>query len=317
MSENENFLVNIEQNLTMALAQKAAALPKNFNQTKFTQNCLIMLESLKENEKISLQSIELTEIVKCLMKGAVLGLDFLNKECYAIPYKLKTGKISINFQTDYKGERKIAKVFSVKNIRQIDTELVKEGDFFEKSIIDNKKIINFKPQPFNDGKIIGAFSIITYEDGSIHSEDMSVKEMDIIKKSFSKAENSPSWEKTPGEMYKKTVLRRALKGVEKSFETQEQLRAYEDASEFEFNNGTQQNVEMFQNPYKPAAIENKSKPAEKVTRVEGVEVIEEIKEEYSCADCGKAIEQNVYDYSMRNFYKPLCLGCQRKIKGAK
>ena len=64
---------------------------------------------------------------------------------------------------------------------------------------------------------------------------MSKEEMDEVRTNYSKAANSSAWKNRPGEMYKKTVLRLNLKNVEKVFENPEQLRAYEEASEFEFN----------------------------------------------------------------------------------
>ena len=88
--QENQFALMIRETLTSTLIQKAASLPKNFNQTKFIQNCLTALEDIEKIEEV-----EPRTIVKGLMKGAVLGLDFLNGECYLIGYKNKeTGKRS-------------------------------------------------------------------------------------------------------------------------------------------------------------------------------------------------------------------------------
>jgi len=67
--ENQ-FAVMLQQNLTATLLQKAASLPKNFNQTKFVQNCLTAIEDIDD-----IENVEVSTIVKGLMKGAILGLD--------------------------------------------------------------------------------------------------------------------------------------------------------------------------------------------------------------------------------------------------
>lgn len=82
-----------------------------------------------------------------LAKGAYLGLDFFNGECYAIPY---SGEV--NFQTDYKGEIKLAKTYSRNPIKDIYAKNVREGDFFEEIIESGKQSVNFRPVPFSDKK---------------------------------------------------------------------------------------------------------------------------------------------------------------------
>lgn len=206
------------------LESKVAALPKNFNQTRFLQNCMTVLQDTKDIEKMHPVSVART-----MLKGAFLGLDFFNGECYAIPYGNE-----LNFQTDYKGEVKLAKKYSVDPISDIYAKVVREGDFFEEEIINGKQSVTFRPIPFNDGEIIGAFAVVIYADGTLDMESMTKKEIEQIRQDFSKAKNSPAWTKTPGEMYKKTVLRRLTKRVSLDFDTPEQLKAYKDGADVEF-----------------------------------------------------------------------------------
>lgn len=317
------FQLAIQSQLTETLAQKAAQLPKNFNQTKFVQNCLAALDSIDEIEKV-----EPVTVVKGLMKGAILGLDFMNRECYLIPYNNKdTGKKDVNFQTDYKGEKKLAKLYSVNPIEEITTEIVRAGDFYEVEVKDNKKFVNWKPKRFNDGEIEGAFSVVLYKDGSSVSSEMSKAEMDEVRKVYSKAKESPAWKNRPSEMYKKTVLRLNLKNVEKVFESPEQLRAYEDASEFDFNNKQTEAAPVVKNIYnaeikqiETQEQEQKQQPAEQVIEAEVVTPAEETKKdeaEFVCEDCGKKISWAENGYSNKNFGKPLCRSCQDVVRGEK
>ncbi len=221
-----NQLVQVHQNLERLLKEKVKALPRNFNQTRFLQNAMVVLQDVKGIEKAQPISIART-----MLKGAFLGLDFFNKECYAIVYGDQ-----VNFQTDYKGEIKLAKKYSLKKIHDIYAKLVREGDLFEESIQQGKQVINFKPKSFNDAKIIGAFAVCLYDDGSMLYESMSEAEINHVRKTYSKMPDGKAWKDSFGEMSKKTVLRRLCKLIELEFESYEQNEAWQDGSDSRFPN---------------------------------------------------------------------------------
>lgn len=234
------------------LQTKAAALPKDFNQTRFLQNCMTVLQETKDIEKMHPVSIART-----MLKGAFLGLDFFNRECYAIPYGNQ-----LQFQTDYKGEIKLAKKYSINKIKDIYAKVVREGDKFEEKVVDGKQYVNFEPIPFNNGEIIGAFAVVLFEDGSMMYETMSKAEIEAIRDNFSKAKNSLAWTKTPGEMYKKTVLRRLCKLIEKDFDSAEQRKVYEAADDMEFNKEKTVEVSPFDDIIIDAEFEDVKEPEE-------------------------------------------------------
>lgn len=216
-------LNTISENIKKLLVSKANALPKNFNETRFLQNCMLVLNDTKDIEKMDTKSVART-----MLKGAFLGLDFFSKECYAIPYGGQ-----LNFQTDYKGEIKLAKKYSINPIKDIYAKLVKEGDLLEVKIVEGRQIVNFYPLNFNDCDIKGAFAIAYFEDGSMLFESMSKKEIETTRKNYSKIPNGPAWEKSLGEMYKKTVLRRLCKLISIDFDNSEQDEAFRDGSDFD------------------------------------------------------------------------------------
>jgi len=220
---NDLILKDVHKNLNTLLESKAEALPKDLNKTRFLQNCMTVLQDTKGIEKCNSISVART-----MLKGAFLGLDFLNKECYAIPY----GN-SLQFQTDYKGEVKLAKKYSINPIRDIYAKLVREGDVFADKIENGLQVINFEPIPFNDGAIKGAFAVCYYEDGSMIYETMSLKELEHIRNTYSKQKNGQAWINSTGEMYKKTVLRRLCKNISLDFDSIEQRQVFEDSSDFE------------------------------------------------------------------------------------
>lgn len=208
--------------LTDKLEGVKEALPKDFNKARFVQNAIALL-----NDNPQLQKYSQSQLMAGLMKGAYLGLDFYSKECYLIPYGDQ-----LNYQTDYRGAKKLAKKYSIRPIKDIYAKLVREGDEFEEVIINGEQGINFKPKPFNDGNIIGAFAVCLYQDGGLVYDTMSLADLENTRKS-SKAPNSPAWKNFTGEMYKKTVLHRLCKHIELDFESPEQRSAFTAGMEIE------------------------------------------------------------------------------------
>lgn len=217
-------VVKFSQQLTDKLVSVETALPKDFNRERFVQNCLAVM-----NETPQLAKISPAQTIQGLLKGAYLGLDFMNRECYLIPY----GN-SVQFQTDYKGEVKFTKKYSVRKIKDIYAKVVREDDEFTEEIVDGNPSIDFKPLPFNGGDIIGAFAVVLYQDGGMAYETMSVSDINSVRNNYSKASQSKAWKNSFDEMCKKTVLRRLCKHIETDFESVEAHSAWEDGSGMDF-----------------------------------------------------------------------------------
>ncbi len=228
------YLNSIQEALMKQIAQKMGAMPEGFNKDRFVLNCITLIRDMLKDKKKkeNLNGISADSIALCMIKGAFLGLDFLSGECYAIPY---SGEM--NFQTDYKGEIKVCKKHSIQPIKDIFAKIVREGDEYDEGVEDGRQKLTFKPLPFNNKKIIGAFAIVTYMDGSMLYESMSAEEIEDVRKNYSKAKDSDAWKKSSGEMYRKTVIRRLSKYIEKDFDKVEQLMAYDEGGGVEFQNG--------------------------------------------------------------------------------
>lgn len=236
-SKKEIVLKETANNLNKLIEAKMAAMPQGFNQTRFLQNCMTVLQDTK-----GIEECQPLSVARTLLKGAFLGLDFFQKECYAIPYGVKVGSNwakELQFQTDYKGETKMAKKYSIRPIKDIYAKVVREGDEFIEEIAAGQQIINFKPKAFNSSEIIGAFAVVLYEDGGMEYETMSKEAIEEVKENYAKKDKegkySKAWVASTGEMYKKTVLRRLTKKIEKDFASVEQAKTYDESSDFEFH----------------------------------------------------------------------------------
>lgn len=228
----KEWLDGIQTGLFAQLAENQKALPPGFNKDRFVLNCITLIrDMLRDNKKKNqLQQVDPASIPICLAKGAFLGLDFFNGECYAIPY---AGEMK--FQTDYKGEIKLCKRFSKNEIKDIFAKVVREGDFYEEEVDGSTQKVVYRPKPFSNAPMIGAFAIVSYKDGSMLYDSMGKDEIESVRENYSKAQNSEAWKNSPGEMYKKTVLRRLCKMIDLEFDSVAQIKAYQTGGDAEFN----------------------------------------------------------------------------------
>lgn len=225
MAEKKNELT-FSESLNASLVEVKDGLPRDFNATRFVNNAVALL-----NDNTQLQEFAKAngtgQIKAGMLKAAYLGLDFMSKEAYLIPY----GK-TLNFMVDYRGAEKLVKKYSLKPVDIITSFIVREGDEFEVVIKDNEPSINFKPKPFNSGKTIGACAYVKFKDGTIQYDTMSLEELENTR-SHSKAKNSGAWVSFTNEMYRKTVLHRLCKHITLDFESAEQIKAFNEEMEIE------------------------------------------------------------------------------------
>lgn len=89
-------------------------MPEKFNKQRFLQNCMTVLQ----DGQADFSKCEAPTVVRTLLKGAFLGLDFFNGECYAIPYGNQC-----QFQTDYKGEIRETVIDEIADVQIMLTQL--------------------------------------------------------------------------------------------------------------------------------------------------------------------------------------------------
>lgn len=228
----EQWYGTIKTGLTKKLTENKEALPAGFNQQRFILNCITVIQDMMKDDKKKeqLEKINPETIPVCLAKAAYLGLDFFNGECYAIPYGG-----NLTFQTDYKGEIKLCKRYSKNKIKDIFAKVVRQGDFFMEEVDGGKQNVQYRPKPFSNEQMIGAFAIVVFEDGSMMYDTMSSEDIENVRNTYSKMKDSQAWKSSTGEMYKKTVLRRLCKLIDLDFDNIEQQKAYEDGGDVVFN----------------------------------------------------------------------------------
>jgi len=227
----------IHENISNLIKVNASAMPSGFNETRFIQNAMAVLQDVPD-----IENMEPKSVARTLLKGAFLDLDFFNKECYAIPYKKNIaarGKPAryvqeLNFQTDYKGEIKLVKKYALRKINEVYAKLVRKGDQFESGVKNGHQFVNFIPKPFSDAEIVGVFAVCDYTDGALLVETMTTTDVNDVRDKYSKknsaGEFSPAWRNRWGEMAKKVVLRLLCKLIQLEFGTAEAGEAFKSGS---------------------------------------------------------------------------------------
>lgn len=215
--------------------------PKDYNyQNELMGAYLILKETQDANKKPVLESCTQVSIANTLMDMVTLGVSMQKKQCYPVAYG---GKLQC--QISVYGNTCIARRYGLKTI---DAMCIYEGDTFTYHIENARIVIDEHKQDFlhiNKDKIIGAYAIVTMDDGSQYVELMS---MDMIKQAWKqgfgyKEGGSGTHQKFTDQMAMKTVKNRALKYIIRTYGTQAVSDAYDNFEETETDDRVVMDVE--------------------------------------------------------------------------
>lgn len=183
------------------------SFPKDYNVNNALTGAYL---TLKESKDDILKNCTQISVANSLMNMATLGLSVQKKQGYFIKY----GN-TCQFQKSYFGNVTIARRYGMKNI---ESEIIYEGDKFKYHIENGKKVLDIHEQDFmniDNEKILGAYAVIEMMDGTMHLEVMNIKQIkQAWKQGFGYKENgNGTHQKFTDQMAKKTVTNRALKQI--------------------------------------------------------------------------------------------------------
>lgn len=266
--------------LTAQLKQKqeyGLTFPADYNPTNALMGAyLILKETNDKNGKCVLETCSQTSIANSLMDMVTMGLSMQKKQCYPIAYG---GKLQC--QVSYHGNKAMAHRYGAKDI---NAEVIYEGDTFKYHIENGRKILDEHTQDFQNidlDKIIGAYCVITLSDGSTYMEVMNIKQIKTAwKKGFGYKENAGTHKDFTDMMAKKTVTSRACKQIVQQYGDVFTVESYEKAEELESVDTVAEDVEY----------EIKTKANSVDFHVEGLECVDD-------ADYTEPDEKEGDDYS--------------------
>lgn len=185
-------------------------LPSDYSPANALKSAMILLSEAKTKDgKPVLEHCSKPSISLSLLKMCVEGLSPMKGQCYFIPYGNE-----LQYSRSYQGSMSLAKRFG--GVKSINANVIYEGDDFSFSIDSKtglKKIDSHKPSINNidNNRILGAYAVIIYNDGSVDAEVMTIAEIRQAWNQGATKGNSPAHKNFTQEMAKKTVINRACK----------------------------------------------------------------------------------------------------------
>lgn len=185
------------------------------NEETFIKEASFAMQALSKNSYLS--SMDKNSIIESVLNICQVGLTLnpISKFAYLIP---RNGKCCLD--VSYIGLVKL--ITDTGSVKNVYAHIIRDGDLFEQTLGTHPEI-NHKPKLGNKGEIIGAYAVAILKDGTKQVEVMDINEVNEIRdkseayKAY-KAGKTKSciWVDYPGEMDRKTVVKRICKYLPKS-----------------------------------------------------------------------------------------------------
>jgi recombination protein RecT len=196
----ENQILSLEGAFNDVLSDKAI---------KFKAEAEFAVQVLMNNEYSLGIAVKNPDSVRnSVMNLAAIGLSLnpAKKQAYLVPRKN-----AICLDISYMGMVELA--IASGSVRMVKAELVRANDTFEMNGFDREPTHKFNPFAKDRGEIVGVYCVAKTAHGDWMTDTMTIDEVYAIRdrsESY-KAGKSTPWKTDPGEMIKKTIVKRASK----------------------------------------------------------------------------------------------------------
>jgi len=170
---------------------------------------LHLIGQVNRDNKPVLEVCSRESIANALLDMVTKGLSPIKKQCYFIPY----GNV-LKCDESYMGTIAIAKREA--DVKDVNANIIYEGDVFQYALdpkTGRRSVVKHE-QAFENidmDKIKGAYAIVEFNDGSIKTEVMTMKQIQQAWGQGATKGSSPAHKNFPDQMAIKTVISRALK----------------------------------------------------------------------------------------------------------
>jgi recombination protein RecT len=196
----ENQILSLEGAFNDVLSDKAI---------KFKAEAEFAVQVLMNNDYSLGIAVKNPDSVRnAVMNLAAIGLSLnpAKKQAYLVPRKN-----AICLDISYMGLVELA--IASGSVRMVKAELVKATDTFEMNGFDREPTHKFNPFAKDRGEIVGVYCVAKTNHGDWVTDTMTIDEVYAIRdrsESY-KAGKATPWKTDPGEMIKKTIVKRASK----------------------------------------------------------------------------------------------------------
>lgn len=206
----ENTVESVIKRIGEFTTQGGVKLPPNYSAENAVRSAWLIIQETKNLDKKPALDVCTRESVATAMLDMVLqGLNPVKKQCYFVVYGNK-----LVMQKSYIGTISVGKrVADIKDVRGVP---IYKGDEFAYEIDHQTGIkkITKHVQDFSNidpAGVIGAYAIVTYNNGSSRAEIMNMKQITASWNMGNAKGQSPAHKNFADEMACKTVISRALK----------------------------------------------------------------------------------------------------------
>lgn len=304
-----NIIIKTENDLKLFLHKNFMNQIKNFfgKEAEAMKFLSAVMSAVQRNQK--LLQCEPMSVVNSFMTMAQMGFmpSDVSGEAYVLPY-LKKGKLEAQFQMGYQG---LVTLFYGAGVQSIRAEIVREKDQFSYTNGQITHTIDIFKSKAERGKPIGAYVVATVNNKEIVN---AMNATDILEygQQFSKSWNtefSPWKPQNDPElwMWKKTVLKQLAKLLPKNEKINRAIA--EDNKESVLDDRIKE-----QNDIDKLTMGNfVSQEEVEVGNVIDVEADVQETIHNDCSVCSVPIAEDVNDYAMKKYGKPLCRKCQKQV----
>lgn len=186
------------------------AFPRNYSYANALRAAqLVLLEAKTRDNKPVLEACSKESVLNTLLSMVTKGLNVSKNQCYFIPYGNQ-----LQLSVSYLG--KVAMTKRLEGVKDVKAYALYDGDVFmtEFDGMTGRLLVKeYKPQfsNINAGKVIGAFAMIIGEEGVLHTEVMTITQIQQAWGQGAAKGNSGAHKNFTEEMAKKTVINRAVK----------------------------------------------------------------------------------------------------------
>ncbi|WP_437918553.1 recombinase RecT [Sphingobacterium sp. LRF_L2] len=203
-------LDNVLSRISSIQATGELVLPPNYIPENAVRAAwLILQDTTDKSGRPALDVCTQPSIANAFMDMVTSGLSVAKNQGYFVVYGDR-----LQFDQSYIGDIALAK--RVANVKEVNAVTVYKDDIFEYEVDANsgrKKVLKHEQKLTNIdmNKIVGAYAIVSYNDGTTDTEIMTIGQIQTSWGMGGSKGNSPAHKNFPDQMAEKTVISRALK----------------------------------------------------------------------------------------------------------
>lgn len=204
------FVGKIQDHLKTLNEESTIDLPQNYSLGNAVRSAYLkLLETKDKNGKKAMEVCTKTSITNAMLSMVIQGLSPAKSQCYFVVYGDQ-----LTLMRSYMGTVAVTK--RIKGVVDVKSYCIYEGDEIETEFditTGTLQINKFNPkfENIDNKKILGAFAMIIGENGPIHTEIMTLAQIQAAWNQGASKGGSGAHKNFSEEMAKKSVINRACK----------------------------------------------------------------------------------------------------------